>query len=274
MNAQTGTSSPAAAPNTFSAVTRAETHKRTEAGVWLRTARQNALGGLETDFSIPAKSQGVRLSELMEVQRQAGIVHVHRGFGVPYDHIFVLDMIELRMSGAAQRPCRSGQVRVEAAAPGRGPVRSLIQDFTLLTDGGTAAHGRTQARFVPPEVYARLRRPDHARQAAPGDPAAQGISAVPLQVDPTDPVLKDHPSDHISAMTLVCALEGLLSQHRSGNPLKAVRVDFRHYIDNDPPPMLEFSSARDGFIAGALTQRGTPMATFTVATHLDKRSSA
>lgn len=274
MNAQTGTSSPAAGPMTSSAVTRAETHKRTEAGVWLRRARQDALGGLETDFRVPGRPRGVRLAELMEVQRQAGIVHVHRGFGVPYDHIFVLDMIELRMSVPAQPPCRTGRVRVEAATPGRGPVRSLIQDFTLLTDGGTTARGRTQARFVPPEVYARLRRPEHAHEVAPGDPAVQGISAVPLQVDPTDPVLKDHPSDHISAMSLVCALEGLLSQDRSGSPLKAVRVDFRHYIDNDPTPMLEFSSARDGFISGALTQRGTAMATFAVSTHRDKRSSA
>ncbi|OFL64793.1 AfsA-related hotdog domain-containing protein [Brevibacterium sp. HMSC063G07] len=252
-------------PDPMTRVTQHETHKRNPFAVWTRTARLEPHGGLTAAYSIPGTVSTFHLSTLMEVQRQAGIVHVHRGLGIPYDHVFVLDLIELRLHEHVERIPVSGIVNVTVTNSDRGARRRLDQEYTIVTQDGRVAKGRTRARFIPRPVYERLRQrnpigtPDH------GDRDLESPEIWhdhPFVIDDTDPILSDHASDHVSAMSVVCALERILGATTGEPQLRSLQLEFLHYTELEPRSIIRLQKTEGDNVAGRLMQDGVGKAAF------------
>lgn len=272
-----GLAAPTDQHSTMTPVTQQETHKITKKGVWLNRAVVTTSGDLDASYRLPRRNGSARLAELMEIQRQAGIVHVHREFGVPYDDVAILDTIELRMCG--QRPPNAviGRINVSASksVPRRTPTRNLEQRYQVTTPAGVSAIGMTQARFVPSSVYERLR--NRGEKSSPSgrsdDHGAPTWQEEPFAPDPDDPVLSDHGADHISAMSLVCEVEAIVDRHCGPDSLASLRVEFNRYAELHPRPVIRLRAMSDDAFEGFLVQNGETKAVFTGTVSLSERAS-
>lgn len=137
-------------------------HKRDTRNLWLSTAAIGADGAFASGFRIPASNGPVRIVDLMEVERQAGIVFAHRCLGVANDSVFVLSRISLEVvSGSKWRRKAGlvGEVKVSVVEPTGlpRPTREASIQFTMAADRCLALGGATVS-FLTPSLYSRLRR--------------------------------------------------------------------------------------------------------------------
>lgn len=227
-------------------------HKSVAEHVWITSAVETAAAGVSARFRFATFGAHVRLADLIEVQRQAGMIHAHRALGVPPSHVFVLNSIALAATGDwdGAEPTIEGTVRVSAdgAASVAAPPRAAGQRFTLESDAGATAVGSSRASFVPRPVYERLRK-RHAEPLATAtareDAATESFELRPPQ---GDPLLGDHAVDHVSAMTLISSIEHALIERHPGRRLARLSLDFASYAElGDPPSVLRIAVSREGF---------------------------
>lgn len=250
-------------------VSMADTHKRIPGSVWLHTAGVASNGALSASYRIPPFRKIVRLADIMEVQRQAGIVHVHQHLAVSRDAAFALHSIELSIRHPkllSSTDSREGIVQVQAAGVARagGQVRSATQHFAIDAKSGLEAHGTSQATFIPKAVYARVRRnvlTRHSSEQA-ATPFEKFEHRELLINDLTDPILSDHAADHFSAMAMVCAIERSVTQFDERPTLASLSIDFHSYAELSPAPALVMNIREDGSFRGTVDQEAIARASF------------
>ena len=76
----------------------ADVHKSRPENVWIRDLRRESAHTVSAAFRIPPPPGLPRFAELMEVQRQAGMLQLHRQLGVSHDDVLVLASESLPMS--------------------------------------------------------------------------------------------------------------------------------------------------------------------------------
>ncbi|MFT4211060.1 MAG: AfsA-related hotdog domain-containing protein [Microbacterium sp.] len=241
-------------------------HKLYDRSLWLRTAEVASNGALDAMFGMPATGGEIRFADIMEVQRQAGIVHAHYQLGVPADDVFVVNSIELRVFWPATSvPVRTvrGRIRVHAteASRARSRVRSAVQRFSVEGNGGLRAEGSSSATFIPRAVFPRVRARRSAASPAVEPMRRGAVREEPLVVDHADPILADHEVEHVSAMSVVCAIERSVREHEEAR-LSRLSLRFLGYCDADPAPILRTRIVSGREIGGMLTHGGAVYAEF------------
>lgn len=239
----------------------ADIHKIKQENVWIHHPIEESAHSLSTRYEVPVGERALRFVELIEVQRQIGILQAHRQFGVPEGEVFTLDQIGLTLltrSQPSEVPRDRGSVRAQIVATStRGRARALAQHFSLESDSGLIAVGRAQASLIPQSVYERVRA--HARVSNPLSPFTlrQGFSyEEPLQVDTRDPLLTDHPSDHLTAMQAIADVERVARQMVPGAGLRSLKLVFQRYADAEPTPTLRLNISAAGRLSAEVMQLG------------------
>lgn len=244
----------------------ADVHKSHPGNVWVSDMRQESPHTLSATFRIPPAKHPPRFAELMEVQRQAGMLQLHRQAKVAHHAVLVLDRISLRfvVDGVAGRDAvRSGRVRSHlVAAPETRTRRTLRQFFDLETEHGLIALGRSQVKVLPRPLYVRLRRSaaETPTEADAGTSSATGFTPLPIAAG--DPLTSDHPSDHVTAMQLAAAIERAITGTRPGSALTSLKLVFRAYTERATTPLVRSSAHDDGIITGDVRQGGLVRAHF------------
>ncbi len=216
-----------------------DTHKHDVRNVWLKSTVARESGVLAATFEVPEHTAGVRFADLIEVQRQAGIAHVHQCLEIPHGTVFVLNEIELAATdeaGLGNEPAASGAISVcahEVKRSGR-IVREARQRFEIELEGGNRLVGASRATFLPRPIYERIRKTGDAIKDTGSigntiEGALTGtLSEFELTFDSSDPLLRDHQSDHVSAMALICAIE---SEVQTGHRIRSLSARFLAYAD-------------------------------------------
>lgn len=239
----------------------ADIHKVKPENVWIHHPIAESAYSLSTRFEVPVGERVLRFVDLIEVQRQIGILQAHRQFGVPAGEVFTLDQIALTLltrTQPADVPRDRGSVRAQVVATStRGRARSLAQHFSLEGDFGLIAVGRARASLIPRSVYERVR--EHARVSNPLSSLTlrPGFDyEEPLQVDLSDPLLSDHPSDHLTAMHTIADVERVAHQLAPHAGLRSLELVFQRYADAEPSPTLRLNISNAGRLTAEVMQLG------------------
>ncbi|WP_170285762.1 AfsA-related hotdog domain-containing protein [Microbacterium rhizomatis] len=244
-----------------------EAHKRDRRNLWLGAARLDGRGRFTVAFAIPRRQMSVRFVDLIEIERQAGIVFAHNHLEVAADAVFVLSEISLSVDPAwRNHPGFSGEVevsRVDPTAASHQSSRKVAMRFRLTIDGNSFAEGFARVSFLPPALYARVR----ARVSAPSADESSGGETDPgaAIVDPLDPLTTDHPTDHVPGMAVAAAIEKAVADGWSGRALRMLSLSFQNYIEHDPPPLVRFDPLDGDDIRGHIQQGGVTKGMFTGA---------
>lgn len=245
-------------------VSPADVHKSRPENVWIRDLRRESAHTVSAAFRIPPPPGLPRFAELMEVQRQAGMLQLHRQLGVSHDDVLVLDRIGLRfiLDGTARTDAvLSGLVRSQLIAPPSTRRRRVFrQFFGIETARGLVAVGRSQVKVLPRRLYQRLRNGADDLQTGAGDAAPTGFA--PLTITASDRLTSDHASDHITAMQLVTALESAIAGSRPDAAVTALKLTFHTYTEPATQPFVRSSDRGDGRLEGAVIQGGLLRAHF------------
>ncbi|MBT2486603.1 MULTISPECIES: AfsA-related hotdog domain-containing protein [unclassified Microbacterium] len=244
------------------------THKRAESNSWLTSYRVTDEDEMEASFSLPSSTAPPQLPALMEVWRQAGLVFAHRVLHVPMDHVFALASISLQMRdpGSWHRVSRQGVLHVSDCvfSVTRSVVRAAKASARMRLDSGEVLEGRLSARFLPVGTYARLRS---ASPALPREDAAlptSGYSGSTTGATAPGPMVQpffDHEHDHVTAMTVVSAIERTVAD-TSKAALRGLKLDFETYIDAYPVPEIPLTTVTNGQFKGTVLQHGRLKASF------------
>lgn len=250
----------------------ADVHKSRPENVWISGMRQETAHTLSAAFSIPPAPGRPRFVELMEVQRQAGMLQLHRQLEVSHDDVLVLDRIGLRfiVDGVAGKDAvRRGVVRSHlVAAPDRRTRRTSRQRFGIEIARGLVALGRSQVRVLSRPLYLRLRNRADDLQASAGDAAPTGFT--PLTIAATDRLASDHLSDHVTAMQLAAALEASIAGARPDSFVTSLKLAFHTYTEPATRPLVR-SSDRGRRIDGEVSQGGLLRAHFSARVEASDR---
>lgn len=240
-------------------------HKKVADNVWLERAREGRPDALTIKYRIPANTSAPRFADLLEVQRQAGILFAHRCLKVPSDHVFVLAAISLRGAwrGALLEPSSQvGWITVTRSTVIGCRVQGSTGFDFRLGEENEIARGTASARFIPRAVYKRMRRVSTAGGLSPEIPSAGGGSVhtrdfnARVENKSADVLVSDHESDHISAMGVVLSIEKELTRPDAGLRLDALSLDFYSYLDRAEESCLAMSVTGGGALAGEVLQRG------------------
>ena len=236
-------------------------HKHSADNVWIRQPHPDTGTEARLGYHYPENFEQARLADLIEVQRQAGIFYVHSHLGAPADHVFVLSSISLeRLTLSFDQPheglADGGSVVVRLH---RAPVGTNTRlSFYLFANAGMAT-GSASVRLLPRRAYERVRR---LTASAPiSVPATEYVHVFPLAIEPHDPLVSDHESDHVPAMAVIVSIEQALIA------FGALRVDalsatFASYINKDEQALCRLNLQPDGAFVGVVEQRGTVRVTF------------
>jgi hypothetical protein len=243
-----------------------DAHKQDPSNLWLTSAAVDEQQNFSAGFIIPARDNPLRLVDLIEVERQAGIVFAHHHFSLPGDTVFVLTAISLDAVSADdwQGSGRlSGRVKVSAAdPPATQPIRHARIRFSLEMRRGSLAWGTAAVSFLTPGLHARLRRraiegQPRLKDGAPLEEMGAGI----VPTDLMDPLVGDHSSDHVSGMAVAVGIERTLTA-RSGETLRGLSLRFHEYVEHLSPLLLSVDDRRHGQVVGRVHQRGVTKAEF------------
>ncbi|WP_433674821.1 hypothetical protein [Microbacterium gorillae] len=240
----------------------ADVHKIRAESVWLASAQAVSARTVSAAFRIPTTSaEHARFAEVLEVQRQVGMLQLTRQASLPDSDVFILNRISLRLLGHANAPT-NGIVHshIVSGAAIDGGKRSFHQRFGFESEDGLVATGRSHATFIPRPLYERLRS-NRPRPAAISNTDA-GQELEPLDFSEDDPILSDHPSDHITAMQVAVAVEHRVGNLKPGAKLTALRLRFDHYIETRPLPLLAVEFRPGNKFSGQVRQNGVSMASF------------
>lgn len=235
-------------------------HKTSADNVWIRQPHSDADTEARLAYHYPENFEQARLADLIEVQRQAGIFYVHSHLGVPTDHVFVLSSISLErltlsLDQTQEILSDGGSVVVRLH---RAPVGTNTRlSFYLFASAGMATGGAS-VRLLPRRAYERVRR---LTASAPMPVAVtEYVHVFPLAIEPHDPLVSDHESDHVPAMAVIVSIEQALIA------FGALRVDalsatFASYINKDEQALCRLNLQPDGAFVGVVEQTGTVRAT-------------
>jgi len=220
---------------------------------------------------------------LLESLRQAGLLIAHVAFEVPIDHKFITHekRFDIAPEGLRTNGSKPVDVLVEVTAQdirrrGRG-FAGMLFEYRCLRDGREIATAAIRWSCVSAAGYARLRGDHH--EVEPGSigdspgvaPALVGrgsardvmISDTPggegfvLRLDPTHPVVFDHPVDHVPGMAAVEAARQaamvLLGQSRA-LPIRG-DLALSHYVEFDRPCLIRVEPDGASTVAGASVVR-------------------
>jgi hypothetical protein len=217
---------------------------------------------LAAQFAVHSYGERPRLAELIEVQRQIGLLHSHRVLHVPRHEIFILEEIALTISDGSLLPqphplCGFATTVSTAPLYRGGRVQRADHRVELRTDTGLHATGRSTAFFVPARTYRRLQeRLRDGTKSSTYEPAA--TMRETLTVDTRDPILSDHQNDHVSGMAVICAIERFFAEHASQMSLKSLTLRFERHLTTRPPAVLAFRFPTPTAFEGEAVQEGTP----------------
>lgn len=223
-----------------------------------------------------------------ETLRQLGIYLPLRCYGVAADSRVLIEELSFEFEPTADEPPRSYQgtevtcaATVHRGTPGAGAdrLRNLGLSVRLSAGGREFARADGVARMLSSAAYraVRNRRPattavDNA-QLTPVDPGRVG-AAWPEDVlvavdargavrvapaDPHHPFFHDHPSDHLTGMVLIGAVQQTAALHANEPNLRLRSCSMRaaRFTEPTPPATVEFGP--DGRFE--IRQRGTVTAT-------------
>lgn len=243
-----------------------DAHKHDPRNLWLTSAVIDEQRSFSAGFAIPAHGNPLRLVDLIEVERQAGIVFAHHHLAVPRDSIFVLTGISLDVVSPAVwhgNGGLSGRVTVSLAdLPGTQSIRQARMNFALETPDGALAWGAAAVSFLSPALYARLRGRAMDNQSRFEDRGPlEELNPNIVFLDLMDPLVGDHSSDHVSGMAVAAGIERTLIA-RGGGFLRGLSLEFQEYIEPLPPLLLSVDDHRSGQVVGRVRQAGVTKATF------------
>jgi hypothetical protein len=184
----------------------------------------------------------VPASLVLEASRQAGIAISHLYLDVPLEQQYLLDRLNLTwvdglIPVTANTPIEAMlDVRVTKGRRERKQVHSLSFAGSWFVDEREVARATAEMRYVPPGTFRALRR-IHAAATLPARPT-DGRSrdfdrTLVVGWNPHDPMLFDHPVDHVPGMALIDA--GLAA---AGPTFQAFDVEFLAFAELDVPLCL------------------------------------
>lgn len=242
-------------------------HKRDTRNLWLNTATIDEQGAFSVRFRIPASNAPVRVVDLMEVERQAGIVFAHRCLGVADDSVFVLSGISLELVSAKGWRRKAGlvgeaDVSVVEGTKSRRPREASIR-FTLVAGPRLLALGGATVSFLTPGLYDRLRRSSlQAQSDRRGASSPEDREPVTTSVELNDRLVTDHTVDHVPGMAVAAAIERAITAASGGGDLRMLSINFKQYVENHSPVSLSIDDQRSGRLRGRVCQGDALKATF------------
>ncbi|HEY8700958.1 MAG TPA: ScbA/BarX family gamma-butyrolactone biosynthesis protein [Arthrobacter sp.] len=170
---------------------------------------------------------------VVETLRQLTVLVAHTQLDVPLDRHFLMPEMSVSMTGGARPdPARPADVTVKASVSelrtgGQG-LAALRVAAVFQANGQKIAEGTARARIVAPDAYNRLRSRRRTsnghRNISPVAPEKVGHTSAwnvvlgesdapacwPLHVDVSNPILFDHPLDHVPGVLLIEAVRQAL----------------------------------------------------------------
>lgn len=228
----------------WSSVDRRLVHRRANAEVFvtrLRPADGHTLVDAQwpRTHSLFVRSNDYHISLLVESFRQAVMLAAHVREGVPEESAFLMRSVAVTVTEPAMLPVGSEPAEVTLRVC-HARDQEWVAEF--VRHGRVFASGEGSARIVPKRAYERLRQHVAAPSisSAPRMPRTQHrcIEAFEdhylLAVDTADPVLFDHPTDHIPGMVLLEAATQVSRTMGIHSPL-AIEGDFRTFVELGVP---------------------------------------
>lgn len=185
---------------------------------------------------------------IVESLRQATILIAHSMEGVPLGQVFLLpEMAVQALDGHSRDPSTPTNVHISLDVDvlqrtPRGPAKLHVK-ARFYVNGDCIATGTAGARVVDPSAYARMRLrseagdpprptialpPEQVGQRHPGHVVIGESSrdgTWPLHVDKTNPIMFDHPLDHVPGALLLEAIRQALRAHTREPHLDFVSFD-------------------------------------------------
>lgn len=170
---------------------------------------------------------------IVETLRQLTVLIAHAQLGVPLGMQFLMPEMSVSMTpGATQDPSYPADVTAEVhisevRGTGQG-IAAFRSTATFLVDGHRIAEGTARARIIDPVAYNRIRSrhritgehhevpPVSAARVGHASPwnvvlgESDAAGCWPLRVDISNPILFDHPLDHIPGVLLIEAVRQAL----------------------------------------------------------------
>lgn len=241
-----------------------DVHKLLAENVWVAAPRLESTHTLSASYQVPPGKRALRFVDLMEVQRQVGMLQLHRQLDLPRSDVLVLNGIQLRFvadapdsASLAAGIVHSSQVQKQSPAS-----RTIDQYFSIESNSGLAAVGRSRVTTLPQLVYDRIRRTTTTKQTATEARAERATEDVQLTVDPFDPLNADHPSDHITAMQIAGGVESALLGSQPSASMESLKLTFNTYVELAPSAFISIARSRTAKFRGRITQNGLVRASF------------
>ncbi|MEU5090378.1 ScbA/BarX family gamma-butyrolactone biosynthesis protein [Streptomyces sp. NPDC021356] len=207
---------------------------------------------------------------LSETVRQSGLLLMHVGYHMPFGHQISWSRLQYALNPQALRieptPAEielhvtCSDIKYQGKLP-----RTMVMHLEAVRAGSLLAMASIRFNTHSPAVYQRLRTgrnveevfkavpepPEPVSRAAVGRLRKQDIVLSPtedsgrwqLRVDPSHPVLFDHPVDHVPGMLLLEAVRQAghaLDSAQAGAALPvSVDVSFNRYVEFDEPCWIE-----------------------------------
>lgn len=197
-----------------------------------------------------SRNRGFDSALVVETLRQLTILIAHTQLDVPLGMQFLMPEMSVSMaSGATPDPSRPAEVTAEVRVsevrrPGRG-LAAFRTTAVFLVDGHRIAEGTATARIVEAGAYSRIRSRRRTaglhRNVTPVSAAKVGHASSwnvvlgesvatgrwPLRVDVSNPILFDHPLDHVPGVLLIEAVRQALRLALRDPSLDFVTFDAR-----------------------------------------------
>lgn len=198
-----------------------------------------------------ADSVPVDVAIAAETLRQATIAVFHRFLGVPTGHAFIMEALRIRVFDAMRTAAAPQNVRVTIelldCVTRHGITVEAKSSVRMFLDGALVAHGRGDARVLPPAVFRRLRSGAVTSSAtsspARWDPCAGGGpefavverdgGRMTLRADTGNPVYFDHPLDHVPGMVVLegCRQAARLWLQDATVDIEAITLTFARHLE-------------------------------------------
>ncbi|PTR25000.1 A-factor biosynthesis hotdog protein [Rhodococcus sp. OK519] len=234
---------------------------------------------------------------LGETVRQCAIYLGHMHYAVPLGHLFTMQTMRieaildrLTIGSSAAEVVIDARVTEHARRGGRLSAFSVDVDFRV--DGVVAGSGMAVAGVLTPDDYARIRWsgdraptvgripqplsvppstvcvPDARAVVLGAHPSGDGGGRWLLRVDPTHPVLFDHPSDHVPGVVILEAARqsARLRLGWSCADVESLELRFRRFLELDEPTTVstELRPGEDGCVDIEFAQWGETKASGTI----------
>ncbi len=233
-------------------------HKVEARNLWLLNAQPVGDARLAFNYRIPDWGPSPRLTDLIEVQRQACTAFCHISLHVPLTDVSMMSRVSIAIDskmGLTTAIPRIGTVIVGAdevtRKAGRISAVSLSAQF-LADEEQPFGVGVVAGSFLPTSIYERVRAMQpHGLMRITREQRELCEAVNNVGRDPEDPVFADHDSDHISGMTVVATVEREVRGLRNDHAVQAIQVDFFSYLNIESASHLVLNTDQlqfEGFV--------------------------